>query len=131
MSNDNKRLTESIRRLIRERRLTQVEVAKAAGMKPQQLNDTLSGEVSPRLETVERIAKALGVPVYKLLMPDETAKPSATPSTHVGTLVRLIRRLDAEGVQDAIFLVKGILGESDEQDESGKPDSDPSGAESA
>lgn len=49
-----------IRELAAEKKLNMGEVARLAGMSPQQFSDTLNG-VDPRLSTLERIAKALGV----------------------------------------------------------------------
>jgi len=81
MANGAERLTQVIRALIAEKRFKQAEVARSAGMSPQQLNDTLSG-VDSKLSTIEKIAKALGVPAFYLLMSaqeraqwDEIGKP--------------------------------------------------------
>lgn len=74
MTKAAERLSQSIRGFIEQKKLKQAEVARQAGMSPQQLNDTLSG-VDAKFSTIEKIALALGVPTFYLLMsPQERAK---------------------------------------------------------
>lgn len=73
-------LSQLIRDVIHEKKMTQAEVARAAGMSPQQLNDTLSG-VDPKFSTVVRIAKALGLELWELLKPAERAQEAISPQS--------------------------------------------------
>ncbi len=69
------KLIESIRAAVVPGHLSQAEIARRAGMKPQQLNDVLSGIVCPRVDFLDRIADALGVHPSTLFMtPEERAR---------------------------------------------------------
>ena len=98
MANGAERLTQAIRGLIAEKRLKQAEVARLAGMSPQQLNDTLSG-VDAKFSTIEKIARALEVPTFYLLMsPDERAiwdKKTQQPSVDLTAIERRLAALEA------------------------------------
>jgi repressor LexA len=64
-----------VQRLIELRGISKAQVARAAGMSPQQFNDLLHGRRSnPTQETLQRIAAALDVPVARLLE-DEPEPP--------------------------------------------------------
>lgn len=60
-----------------KRQLTQDEAARAAGMKTRQQWYAIESGRRPRLsvDTLEKIATALGVPPCELLTPDPHAKP--------------------------------------------------------
>lgn len=73
--------------LLAERQLSKTDLAKMLGVSRQTVGQYLSGEHSPSLDKIVKIAEALGVPPFVLLMsPLEKAKwdlfcaPSATPS---------------------------------------------------
>lgn len=59
----------NVRRMIAQLGLTHDEVAHRAGMKPPRISEILRGDKDPRLGTVDRIARALGVPMLTLLHP--------------------------------------------------------------
>ncbi|MBI1370848.1 MAG: helix-turn-helix domain-containing protein [Planctomycetes bacterium] len=63
-STSNKPLADQLRAAIvaAERRgMTQYQIAKAAGVFQSQITRLMAGDVSPRLDTAEAIAKALGL----------------------------------------------------------------------
>ena len=105
MVNGAERLTQAIRGLIAEKRLKQAEVARLAGMSPQQLNDTLSG-VDAKFSTIEKIARALEVPTFYLLMsPEERAlwdKKTQEPSADLTAIERRLAALEAAKPSDKI-----------------------------
>jgi transcriptional regulator with XRE-family HTH domain len=62
-----KRVGVNIRRLREEKELTQTMLAKRAKLHRVSLAKIETQTLSPRLATLDRIAKALGVPVTELL----------------------------------------------------------------
>lgn len=67
---------QNVRRLMAQLGLTHEQVAQRAGMKQPRISEILRGEKDPRLGTVDRMARALGVPMLTLLHPvdDEIEK---------------------------------------------------------
>jgi transcriptional regulator with XRE-family HTH domain len=59
-------LARKIRRLRRERELSQEALAASAGMHPKHLSEIERGNKDPRATTVARLAEALGVTVGEL-----------------------------------------------------------------
>src|SRR5690349_22356836 len=53
--------------------MSQGQLAEAAGIRPNTLSEALNERTSPRLETLEAIAKALGVPMWRLFVDDRQA----------------------------------------------------------
>lgn len=62
-------LAENLRRIRAEKRFTQVDLARAAGISRMGYRKIEAGESEPRGETLAAIALALGVPVERLLVP--------------------------------------------------------------
>lgn len=60
-------LASNLHRLAFEQSLTLDAIALAAGITSAQLHAILAGELDPDLETVDRIAKALGVTASELI----------------------------------------------------------------
>jgi transcriptional regulator with XRE-family HTH domain len=63
----SKTLGATVQRLRHQRQLTQAELAKAVGIHRISLAQIEGGAKRPSLATLERIAKALGVPPARLL----------------------------------------------------------------
>lgn len=59
----------NIRREMKARNLTQAELAKSCGWPQSRLAEVLTGEHTPRLDTLDIIARALGATPSALLMP--------------------------------------------------------------
>lgn len=64
-----------LKRIMEERRLSITEVANKTGITNANISRILHGKTSPTLETIERIAKALGIEPYELLKdePDDSS----------------------------------------------------------
>ena len=58
-----------LKRILKSKKLTQKEFADQIGMSKTGLNQILKGNVNPKLETIEKIAAALGVQLSLLLSP--------------------------------------------------------------
>lgn len=72
MSAPNETLAANLRRYRSARELSQQDVADAAGLSRIGYRDIESGAVTPRADSLNRIAHALGVPVAHLLVPTRT-----------------------------------------------------------
>jgi transcriptional regulator with XRE-family HTH domain len=60
-------LGRNLRQLRKEREMTQEEVGHRSGVHPTEVSRIESGKRDPQVSTVERLAKALGVPASDLL----------------------------------------------------------------
>ena len=58
-----------IKAILREKGITQKELAERLGMSLQQLNNTVSGRNTASMAVFERIAEALGVEFWQLFAP--------------------------------------------------------------
>lgn len=59
-------LKERVKVLLKDRGITQAELAEKIGVQGGTLSNAISGRYSPTLDTLERIAEALGVSVAEL-----------------------------------------------------------------
>lgn len=66
-------LLENVRREMAKQELSQVELGKRAGVSKQSVNQILTAGHSPRIDTVEALARGLGIPAWELLRPQEKA----------------------------------------------------------
>ena len=64
---EERRLGREIRRLRKERRFNQTELAERAGVAMMTISRIERGEHDPHVRTLARIARALGVSVFHLL----------------------------------------------------------------
>lgn len=62
-----------IKTILKEKGITQKELAERLGMSLQQLNNTVSGRNTASMAVFERIAEALGVEFWKLFAPADVA----------------------------------------------------------
>jgi len=58
------------REIIEQLNLKKVDIAEKLGITPIGLNQLLNTE-KPKLETLEKLSKAIGVPVWKLILTDD------------------------------------------------------------
>lgn len=63
----NIRFGATVRRLRRQHRLSQEVLADLAGINRSYLGEVERGQVTPSLETIEKIARALGRPLAELI----------------------------------------------------------------
>lgn len=63
-------LASNVYRLRKDRGLTQEQLAEAVGVRQPRIAEVERGDSNPRLETLEKLAGALGVPAFALLDPD-------------------------------------------------------------
>ena len=71
------RLTENIRYFMREHSLSVQELADRAGMKRGAVSRIIHGHHSPNVDTVERIAEALQVPIESIFTDNKKLVSSA------------------------------------------------------
>jgi transcriptional regulator with XRE-family HTH domain len=95
----------NLRRLRRGRRLTQIQLAEAAGMSPDTIVKTEGGHQLPRLSSLVGLANALGVEVVDFYRPEDAWLDHQTPVEELsdGDLED-IRRLLEGGSPVARFL---------------------------
>ena len=91
---------ESVRRKLEEKDITQNELAKMIGMSSSGISTALGRDGNPRIDTIVRIAAALGCTVAELL---GEGAPAAAPSDGLTPterqLIRDFRQLNDQGVQ--------------------------------
>ena len=92
---------ERIRQLRAQKGLSQGDVEKASGLLRCYISRVEHGHTVPSLDTLEKFAKALDVPLYRLFCQGE--EPPATP--HL-TPRRTLEELAEEGGLEARFLLK-------------------------
>jgi transcriptional regulator with XRE-family HTH domain len=93
-----------IRELREQKHLSQGDIEKATGLLRCYTSRVENGHTVPSLETLERFASALGVPLYRLFYKGD--EPPATPNlTSRKTLEELADAPGEEGA-DARFLLK-------------------------
>ena len=63
-------LASNVYRLRKDRGLTQEQLAEAVGVRQPRIAEVERGDSNPRLDTLEKLAFALGVPTFALLDPD-------------------------------------------------------------
>lgn len=78
------RVGAAIRRLRRERRIKQAELAMLVGMQPAQLCNCEKGKNLPSLRTLSKICEALGVTVNDLIYPRNFAATTAAAAAGTG-----------------------------------------------
>lgn len=67
-----------LKKLMLEKNITQIELAEKLGIKKrQQISKWATGASSPRTETIEKIAQALGVPVSYFVSEDKSVSQQA------------------------------------------------------
>ena len=57
----NRKLIQRIRQDMAEKKMSQADLARSAGIRPSSLSDYLTGKYSPKYDKIERIAVALQV----------------------------------------------------------------------
>jgi transcriptional regulator with XRE-family HTH domain len=94
---------ERIRQLRAQKRLSQGDIERTSGLLRCYISRVEHGHTVPSLETLERFALALNVPLYQLFYEGE--EPPSTPNlTPRHTLEELAQELD--GGPEASFLLK-------------------------
>lgn len=61
----------NVRRLMSAQRITGIALGERAGMAQPRISELLSGRKQPTLDTIDRVARALGVPMMVLFAPVE------------------------------------------------------------
>ena len=66
---------DKIRELREKRKLTQIELAKLAGISNTYLSDIERGRVNPSLKTLDKLARALGIKIdWEIFLNDDYVK---------------------------------------------------------
>ena len=98
------RLGNRIKYLRNEKKWSQEELGEKAGLTYKYIGQIERAEVSPSLETLEKLAKAFAMPVNKLL--DFERKGSGKPKEE---LLREISKRDVELVKKAVAILKKVF----------------------
>jgi transcriptional regulator with XRE-family HTH domain len=93
-----------LRRLRVQKGLSQGDIEKATGLLRCYTSRVENGYTIPSLETLERFATALGVPLYQLFYEGEEAPP--TPNLTPRKTLEELAQLPGKEGKDAQFLVK-------------------------
>lgn len=103
------RLGQRIRRLRREKGLTQKKLAEKAGVfdvgELERGRKVKDGPVNPRIETLHKIASALDVELEELFLP--SPKPAAGP--HLAELAALLESRDEKTIRHILEFVRAML----------------------
>lgn len=91
---------ENIRAIRKERGLTQKELGRLCGIAEITIRQYESEKYQPKIETIEKIAKALGVPIVKI-------KEDLTWAEHQNTE-------EVKQLEQSIYLFEGIVGALEE-----------------
>ena len=91
-----------LRFLRKERGLTLEDLGQAASIGYKHVADVERGEKAPSFEAVEKLAKALGVPVYKMFLP-------ADGSDEPLTVAQLAREIDRRASPQVKELARELL----------------------
>jgi transcriptional regulator with XRE-family HTH domain len=98
MGDASAQLRASVEALLEEKGWTQKDLAEKSDLSRAALNRALQGHTSPNLETIERIARALGVEPFELLRPPQepqlTALQAARAVKLLGAFVERYSGLD-------------------------------------
>jgi transcriptional regulator with XRE-family HTH domain len=82
--------------LYKSQRITQEELASKIGMSKTALNAIILGKSDPQLTTVEKIAKALGVPVSYFFDEEESTGPEIKQSAQGKNISQQVKLNDCE-----------------------------------
>ena len=94
--------------ILRERGISQNKLAKMAGLSQSGMSSILSGASRPREDTLQAIAKALGIPISELMDEPTTKKEPAIPDKLDEALIDLLVSLSPEEVQRVQDFVEGM-----------------------
>ena len=106
-----------LRLLREERNLSQTDLEKRTGLLRFHISRIENGHAVPKLETLEKMAAALEVPLYRLFYdPEDTRGPlpllpealAADKTPYERRLHRLIRRIDDSGRQVLLDLARKL-----------------------
>lgn len=70
----------NIQRLLKERRLTKLNLAALAGVSPSIITDVMQGKANPSLKTMQSFSDGLGIPLPILLKPADSDEWKAMAS---------------------------------------------------
>lgn len=97
---------ENIKRIRKEKGLTQKKLGELCGINEVQIRQYESGKANPKIETIDKIASALEVPIIKI-------KEDITWEEHKNTteMKRLYR--EANAIDGVIAILAGIYGKAE------------------
>lgn len=81
----SERLALKIRRILREKRLSQYELAEKMGVSPAQITKILSGKENLGIKTISKIERALGVNLIEIPMPEGRESIELSVQTSIRT----------------------------------------------
>jgi transcriptional regulator with XRE-family HTH domain len=87
----------TVKELLHSQKLSQTDFAQKLGVSRQTVSQFITGEHAPRLDKVEDISEALGVPAFYLLMgPEERARwdDISKPKTDLSAIERRLAALE-------------------------------------
>lgn len=101
--------------ILRERGISQNKLAKMAGLSQSGMSSILSGASRPREDTLQAIAKALGIPISELMDEPDTKKEPAVSGRLDDQFSSRIALLSPENKARMEAYLDGLLAAQDAQ----------------
>ena len=86
-------LASNVYRLRKDSGLTQEQLAEAVGVRQPRIAEVERGDANPRLDTLAKLAFALGVPAFALLDPDYLDRLEPAPAVEYQRAASPVRRV--------------------------------------
>jgi transcriptional regulator with XRE-family HTH domain len=88
--------------------MTQLDVSRATGMTLKHFSSIERGVGNPQVDTLEKVAKALRTPIWRLLVPMAQAPADAPPE--LDRCIALLERITAEGLRQVLPVLERFGG---------------------
>ncbi len=105
----NKIVASNLRRLMYERGVTQIDMARALGFTKQSVSHWMNGEHLPRMNKMDKICEYLGCKRSDLMEVDKTRKTEPMTAEQA-QLIQLTMQADAENVHLVLEMLKRLEG---------------------
>jgi len=101
-----------IRQLREQKQLSQGDIERQTGMLRGYISRVEHGHTVPSIETLQRFASALDVPLYRLFYTAEDGPTAAAAGGHLGTTLEDLAQTSGSEGTEARFLLqlKGLVG---------------------
>lgn len=99
-------LGKRIKELRQQKGFTQEDLAEVCGVHPSLIGPIESGKKFPRAETLNKLAKALEVPIYQLWMVEPEVKPKQRA---IQELVDLLNRCPEKDAEFLLYIGKELI----------------------
>lgn len=113
MGNTREIFRENLRKILQDRGKSLTGAAEDCGISLSYMNQLVSGKKSFSDETIDKLAKGLGVKRYELFITEEESQAvnaghSEIEADPIRDLLSVIQNLDPEDIKTLIFTAKGL-----------------------